>query len=492
MLNRFVGSLRRVPPRNWIFLLAGLVVALGVVAIGARTASRRGYLSAPSPMIREDIAPPPAPEASTIAAPITLPLHTLSDQLEGAVPVRFGTLDERIRIPTDDRKSLAFELDREPFRVTLSGNVARLEATIGYALRAWYDPPVLPEVSGSCGTGNTPKPRLKVVIEAPISVQDDWTLHTRSRIVSIERASDAPRDQCRMTFLGFDITDRVVDGARGFLEKHTRDIDAAAASVGLRARVEGWWRTLQEPIRLSDSLWLVFRPESIRRGDARGTGDLLEIPLSMNARPAIVVGPRPVLAPSDLPRLDTGAVATGLDLIVDAYADYDAVTGFLQDELGGAEVSRAGTTMRIDSLRVFGIGGGRVALEVLTSGDVVTHLFLTGTPRLDPKTGQFTIPDLDYDVRTRSVLIATLSWLANRRVRDFVRERASWPATPAVGWLHDRLLEGLNRDLSDELRVAGQVGEIKILGLYATKEVLLVRVTATGSAELFVVDRGGG
>ena len=94
------------------------------------------------------------------------------------------------------------------------------------------------------------------------------------------------------------------------------------------------------------------------------------------------------IAPIPLPELDTGGVvANGLHLTVDALAGYDAVTSFLQEELGGTEVERAGRTVRIDSLRVFGIGGGRLALEVVTSGDVVSRLFLAGTPRLDPATG---------------------------------------------------------------------------------------------------------
>jgi hypothetical protein len=291
-----------------------------------------------------------------------------------------------------------------------------------------------------------------------------------------------------MTFAGFDMTDRIVSSARSFLEDHTKDIDAAAATVDLKSKIDGWWTTLQEPIRLTDSLWLVFRPEAIRRAPPVGTGDSLEIALEMRARPGIVMGARPELARTELPVLDTGFVSPGLELYVDAFADYPAVSSFLQDEVGGIEFERSGHMVRLDSVRVFGVGGGRLAVEVLTSGDVVSRLFLTGTPELDPATGVFSIPDLDYDVRTRSVLIATLAWLGNSTVRDLLRERASWPATPAVDWLEDRLLEGLNRNLSDELRVSGGVEGIKILGIHARRDMLLIRVSATGSARLFVLD----
>jgi hypothetical protein len=478
------------PPRlrriHWA--LIGGAGALVSVVVVARIASSRGFLGAPAPALVADLPAPPLSEASSIAAPLRLPLSTLVEELEQAVPTRFGSLDERIRLPDRQRASFAFQLTRSPFEVSLVGNVARLQATVGYALRAWYNPPVLPEVSGSCGTGGSAGPRLRLVIEAPITVRDDWTLATRSRVATLDRASTTDRDRCQMTFLGLDMTDRIINAARSFLEDHTSDIDSVAANVDVRSRIEEWWTKLQEPIRLTDSLWLVFRPETITSGPAHGLGDSLEIELAMRARPGIMMGPRPPLAPVALPSLDTGSVSPGLELVVEALADYRAVSAFLQSEVGGSEVRRAGRTVRLESLRVFGIGGGRLALEVWTSGDVVSRLFLTGTPSLDPNTGQFSIPDLDYDMRTRSVLFATLSWLGTKPLRDLLRERASWPATPAVAWLSDRLREGLNRNLSDELRVSGEVTGLHILGIHALRDLLLVRVSATGNARLFIVD----
>ena len=477
---------RRVRPLHWILL--GGAVAFGFIVFATWKASSLGLVQAPSPALEPDLPAPPLSEISSIAAPIKLPLSTLGEELEKAVPTTFGDIEERIEIPERDRTRIAFELRRAPFRLSLVGEVATLETTVEYALRAWYNPPLLPELSASCGTGDRPAPRLRVRIEAPIEVEDDWSLSTRSRVAVLDRASQTERDRCRMTFLDFDVTDRIVSAARTFLEEHTAEIDSAAARVDLKGQIEEWWTTLQEPIRLTDSLWLVFRPETVRRGPTLGSGDSLEISLAMRARPGIMMGPRPSLARVELPALDTGAVSPGLDLVVEAFADYSAMSAVLQEELGGTEVRRAGRTVRLDSLRMFGVGGGRLALQVLTSGDVVSRMYLIGTPRLDPATGQFSIPDLDYDVRTRSVLFTTLSWLGNRPLRDLLRERASWPATPAIAWLRTRLLEGLNRDLSDDLRVSGEVEDVRILGIHAMRELLLVRVTATGSARLYVVD----
>ena len=50
----------------------------------------------------------------------------------------------------------------------------------------------------------------------------------------------------------------------------------------------------------------------------------------------------------------------------------------------------------------------------------------------------------------------------------------------------NRLEKGLNRDLSGDLRVEGTVGAVRILGVRAMRDALLVRVSARGGAKLFV------
>src|SRR5688572_27685607 len=109
------------PPRlrriHWA--LIGGARALVSVVVVARIASSRGFLGAPAPALVADLPAPPLSEASSIAAPLRLPLSTLVEELEQAVPTRFGSLDERIRLPDRQRASFAFQLTRSPFEVSL-------------------------------------------------------------------------------------------------------------------------------------------------------------------------------------------------------------------------------------------------------------------------------------------------------------------------------------------------------------------------------------
>lgn len=131
-------------------------------------------------------------------------------------------------------------------------------------------------------------------------------------------------------------------------------------------------------------------------------------------------------------------------------------------------------------------------MELEVSGDVRGRLYLTGEPAIDITTGMISVPDLELDVATRSVVLATVSWLADRGFRDILRERATWPSEPAVRWLEAWLSRGLNRRLSEDLRVAGSVDSLSIVGVHAQRDALLVRISARGSARLFVEDRRPG
>ncbi len=474
-------------PPVWILVAAGVVIVSGIAWFVFGT--RAGFLEPPAPEVAAEDTVPPVLAPSSLAAPLGIPLPRLVALVNEAVPTTFGSLDERRELPDRDRTELAFALERSPLTARMVDSVARVEGVIEYALTAYYDPPILPEVSGSCGTDDDQRRRLAVVIEAPLSLSEAWRLDTRSRLVSVRPPTEDDRDRCRVTFLGIDLTDRVVDGATAFLEEQERTVDSIAASVDLRPSFEGWWETLRDPVELADSVWLVLGPEAIRRGTPRGSGDSLWVDLALEARPRVVVGPRPESDDTPLPALTAGEVTPGLDLVVEGRVDYGTASRMLLDELAGVEVEHEGRTVTVDELRVFGIGRGRVALDVVVTGDLSARLYFTGTPVLDSATQVISVPDLDFDVATQDVVVAAASWIQQVGLRRVLRERAQWPAAPATEWLSTWLDRGINREISDDLRVEGTVLSVTPQSVYALRDHMVVRVAARADARVFVRER---
>jgi hypothetical protein len=325
-----------------------------------------------------------------------------------------------------------------------------------------------------------------VELTSPLWLTSEWELESEPRVARVAPVSNTDRDRCRLTAFGFDVTDRVMAGARELIEEKAPDIRAALRRVDVRSRFEEWWGILSEPIELDDGVWLVLDPEGVAQGETTGSALVLTANTTLTARPRLVLGPRPEMPRRPIPPLDTTSVPSGLTIRAVAQAEYAAASQRLDERLAGSSLEISGHPLRIDHLAVSGVGGGRVALEVAVGGAVRGRVFLVGTPQHDPVADEVFVPDLDFDVATANVLVGSINWLAHEGLSEFLRERARWPAGNLTDLAFRYLEQGLNSRLSDRVRLEGHVDSVTIRGVHATREALEIHADATGEATLVV------
>jgi len=488
------GPPRRTPNRRISLTRVSLLVA--VATFGAAfwvllDLAELDRIDAPRPEVVADIERPFDLEPSSLAMPVEVEIQTLVAEIERHVPTTWeGTMDG-VEDGDSDEHDVFLQLQRTAFRTSLTDSTARLSATVSYSLRTRYDLPLLPDPNITCGTDtNEPRPRLSITLAAPIDLTRDWKLATATEVESVGPASDEERDRCEVTFLGIDITRRVADDATAYLETQAPVIDSIAHEADVRSRFASWWDTLREPIRLDDATWLELRPSAITRGRIDGRGDMVVIQARLTATPRVVLGARPPRWHQELPPLDDGSTAGQLDILLEAMAEYPAAGRRLNELLRGTSTQAAGRSVRVVSMGVSGIGGGRLAIEVHVDGDIEGRLFLVGTPHYDAESGQVSIPDLAFSVTTSNILVAGASWVLEAELETLLRNRARWPVDEVVEWSADRLREGLNRRLAEGVWLEGSVGAVRIVDVAAMTEGLVVRASAAAEATLRV-DRGG-
>lgn len=467
-------------------LPAGVAAVVAVAVLAGCRGSQE--LDAPAPRITGDVDSLPPLPPSTIEAPITYDLSPVVAELERAVPRRLGDIDERHAVPSNSRVHFAFAAEREPFRVALSGRTARMEAIVHYMGRGWYNPPLAPEVSASCGTGGE-RPRARIEVATSLSLTPSWRLRGRTTVGRVEPYSDEPRDRCKVTFLKVDVTDRVVAAARSALEENRRVVDRKIAGVDLRSHFEEWWAALQRPIHLSDSLWLEINPTAVHVDSIAGRGTLLVARVGLEATPRIVTGPRPEPGARPLPPLGEHRAGEGFHVLAEGVLDYRAASRLLARELKGKRVAYGGRSARVRDVKVYGIGGGRVAMAVTFAGDVAGRIYFVGTPRYDAARDELYVPDLDFDVASQNALVDRLEWLKSVGLGDLLRERARWPAAGLIRMGVEELLKGLNREIAPGVRLSGVVSDTRVLGVHASRRAVLVRAEVVGRARLDIRPR---
>ena len=425
---------------------------------------------------------PPVP-TSYLDVPVRYDLAPALRWLESEIPVRFGDLDERKPVAGKKRLRYAYEAERSPFRLRVDGRTAVLEADVKYRARAWYNPPVLPELSARCGDeGAEPRARLTVVTN--VQLTPAWTLRPRSRAL-VAPLTDPRRDRCKITFLRLDVTGKVTEGARHALQERLATFDAKLAGFDLPHESRRLWEVLGSPLKLTDSLWLVINPATIRIGMLRMRGDTLVTTLGLSANPRVIGGPRPEVTPPPLPEpQDSTSRPPVLHLLTEGRLPYDVGSAILTKELRGTRIKVARQRLVLDSLHLIGVGDGRVAVGLAVHGSVRGVLYAVGHPAYDTTTAELYMPDLEYDVGTKDLLTGTLAWLGGGQIEEFLRTRVRIKLAPVLADGRELLEKNLNRDLADGVHLAMDVQSGRVLSVRAAPAGLLVRAVASGQGAL--------
>jgi len=441
-------------------------------------------VDAPAPAMMADFDTLPSLPTSTLDIPLTYDLTPVVQALEKSVPRKFGNLEDRKQV-LNKRTHIAFEATRAPFAVSLNGQTANIASVVNYKGRGWYDPPLAPEMSSSCGITDE-QPRARIALASDLRITPEWKLRGRTRVSSVEPYSADRRDQCRVTPFKINVTDRVIGATRKALEDQRPMIDRRIASLDIRSRFENWWHLLERPIPLTDSVWLLIKPSAVRMGQNVGVRKTLVTALGFSASPVVVTGPRPIVKETPLPPLHPAAVGDGLHILLEGVIGYDLATELLQKHLKGRKVERAGQTLTVKDVRLFGIGGGKLALELKFGGAASGHIYFVGTPRYDAGTNELFVPDLDYDVGSASLLVSGVEWVKHDDVREFFRSQARWSVGNVMNEGREQLLKGLNRDLAPGVRLAADVKQVQGLSVHARRTAIRLRAQADANARLTV------
>jgi hypothetical protein len=422
-----------------------------------------------------------------VDVPLLLDLSAAVELLESALPAKLGNIARRQPIAGNRRAAFAYELRREPFQVTVRGDTFLIASTIHYQGKGWYNPPIGPEIGGSCGTKGQ-EPRARVVVSIRPELDRDWRLVAQPRLRALLPLTKTEQDQCEVSFLKFDVTGKVLDAARGAIQAQLPRIGARLAELDVRGEFEKVWREIQNPIRLADSVWLVLQPTGVRLGKVSGTKVMVGTTVGIDAEPRIQAGPMPAVAIRPLPPLEPAAEQTGLHLLVEGRIDYGVIGAALTDALAGKEIRTPGGSLVIEEVGAFGVGRRRVALGVRFTGTTSGQIFFVGTPQYDSASGRVVVPDLDYDASTAGMLIKGVAWLRADEIRNYLRKMATFPPADALERISGLAAKGMNRELTSGVILSAAIDRTDVLRIISRPDALILQARASGQAALHVTD----
>jgi hypothetical protein len=193
--------------------------------------------------------PAPEPPPSYVAAPVSLDLAPFLDAIERSAPRVPPGVETWIPLPGTALGSPAyrFNLYRDNLYFVVKDRRILMHTTVHYWMEVGLRMKGWVKGMGRCGLPPETHRRARLGVQAEVAVTPAWGL-------DLKIAPEEPlrMDGCQITFLGYDITDKVMAGMKDALVKATQGLEQQLrGATFLRQRAEAAWAQARQPLQVA-------------------------------------------------------------------------------------------------------------------------------------------------------------------------------------------------------------------------------------------------
>ncbi len=383
-----------------------------------------------------------------------------------------------------------YHFRRGPLQLRASGTVLDLGFTGYYQVigstRACLNGAVLSPWTPACRCGfEEAERRVQVNFSTSLFLTPDYRVR-----LAIRRLEPQALDKCQVCFWSQDITRQVMDGLKAQLDSARAGIESRFGTTDLHGRFQQLWDKLREPVAVYGMGWLRINPVSLRINTLYAHNDSLHINLGLAARPSIALEKPDREEPRPVPNLGAFSNQEGFNVFLDARLDYDSLGKLVNARLQNTQFtfSKGPLTKQvvIRDCRLSGQDNERLIIRVEFGGSYEGVAYFTGRPAYDDSTRVIELRDLDFDVRTRDVLLKSARWLFSRKITAELKKYARIELGGYIDSARALLGNQLNREWVPGMVGTGRVDNIRLVGIYPLTGGLVIRSHCSGSLAVTV------
>jgi len=247
--------------------------------------------------------------------------------------------------------------------------------------------------------------------------------------------------------------------------------------------VQQLWNKLNVSYNLYGLGWLKINPQKIRLTSLVARNDSLNIFLGMTAKPVISFE-----RANDLmtlaPNLDNSISKPGFNIFLDAVLNYDSLSNIINAQLKGKEFDlskgKSKKVLVVENCRIYGTGNERLIIKMSFSGSNSGIAYFTGKPFYDATKKMIEVRDIDFDVKTKSLLLKSADWLFNKRITNEISRVSKFDLSNYIDTAKILISRQLNAEWIKGVKSTGSINVLKISGFYPLTEYFIIRSNANG------------
>jgi hypothetical protein len=134
----------------------------------------------------------------------------------------------------------------------------------------------------------------------------------------------------------------------------------------------------------------------------------------------------------------------------------------------------------VEDCRLYGTGNEDLIIKMSFSGSSSGIAYFTGKPFYDEKKKMIEIRDIDFDVKTKNLLLKSADWLFNKRITNEIAKVSKFDLSSYVDTAKTLINKQLNADWIRGIKSVGNINDLKIAGFYPMTEHFIIRSNASG------------
>ena len=433
-----------------------------------------------APSITEETLNPPPAITSNINIPTEIDLAPYFKTAETSTPAQYEGSDN----PCEGLR-YSYQFLRSPFNIYGNKDVVNVSFDGKYKIKGSFcakcfsETCLLPTPTFSCGFGE-PLRKIEIGYSSKIKLLPNYHL---SSLTTLTKANAV--DKCKISFANIDITDRLMKEIKSQLEIIGKDIDKEMAAYDLKPYVKDIWNQLFEVQKVEDYGYLNINPTAVSVSNIGMIGSKLNLSIGLSCTPVFSLS-YTTSNPTPVPNLSAPIQQDGFKVYTDLILNYKDLTDLINKNIAGKTFKIKNKTVIINKVEINGIGNSKISLRLDFKGSKKGIVYLIGTPVFDPEKNTISMPDMNFDLKSKSVLLKMANWLLNEKITEKIKMASVFEISTLLDEARSGISNQLNRNLTEDVAMKGGVKSIQIQNIFTLKEGLYLRILSTGNISVQV------
>jgi hypothetical protein len=413
---------------------------------------------------------------SQINIPISFDIEPIEKMADKELPKRFWNGDAweteknvRVAIVFGQKiyKDFQYRYDGTltPINLEIFNDKLTLKTSLNYwaevrtrFITLWY---------ASCGKNEQLRQLNNVGFTANLNITSDWKLASNVTALPVSAGN-----RCLLTKANFDVTNKIIDALQPILNKQADKLESEIQKkVNLKEKLTSIWETIQIPYNASENVWFNLNPQNLYLTDFKNNNKILNFSIGLTANPSIKYSQtEPPISTHPLPNLEKPKdIYDGSNILISAGLSFNDATNLIKPKIQKAVYKFGLRKIIVEDVKISGIGKN-IVLELKVKGCIKGTLYFVGQPIYDPLRREMLVTSFDYSIETNNIIANVADWIIHSNFRTTINNYLVFSLGEKIDDAVGNLNKSLNRELSSNVSMTGNIENISPLGIYVDNE----------------------